>query len=310
MEMRLLEKTELWVGPLRLQGADLGACAQRVASILGLRGEEVMVTDAIEDHLTFDILVPTMDAKQFLSRQQQLLDALAQVEGVHLEPDAGVHSEGILGLISMDPAQAEEMIERSETMARQIQERMRMRAQILPTGSEVARGEIQDTNTPFLVESLAAMGFTARSAPALDDSTEAISRAMARAAEMAYGLVVTTGGVGAEGKDRTVEALLKVAPEASTPYVLKFHRDHKRHQKDGVRLGVGRLGESLIVCLPGPHDEVRLLWPVLARGLREQWPAGELASGLAVALRQKFLARSNHHSNQHAEKVWEDSHGA
>lgn len=310
MEFRLLEKTELWVGPLRLEGADLGLCAQSVAAVLGLKTDEVMVTDALEDHLTFDVLVPTLDSKQFLSRQGELLDALAGVPGVLLDQGTEVHSEGILGLINLDPDRAGEMLERSQAMGQQIQERIRLRACILPTGPEVARGEIQDTNTPFLSQALTELGFSVQAVPALADDTDAICRAMLQAADSAFGLVITTGGVGAEGKDRTIEALLKADAGAATPYVLKFQRGHGRHQKDGVRLGVGRLDQSLIVCLPGPNDEVRLLWPVLAQALEQRWDTAKVASGLAQALRQKFLDKSSAHSQQHAAKLWQDAHGA
>ena len=62
MEYRLLEKTELWVKPVVLSGADLDACARVAAEALGLKGDEVMVTDAMGDNLTFDILIPTIQA--------------------------------------------------------------------------------------------------------------------------------------------------------------------------------------------------------------------------------------------------------
>ena len=47
---------------------------------------------------------------------------------------------------------------------------------------------------------------------------------MRAAVEAGYGVVVTTGGVGAESKDHTIEALLKVDPQAATPYLTYFRR--------------------------------------------------------------------------------------
>lgn len=309
MDYRLLEKTELWVQPLRLSGADLGACARAVAGVLGLSAEEVMVTDAQERRLTFDLLVPTLRAEQFVARQPELLAALAAVPGVEVNEQTQVHSAGVLGLISLDAQTAQEVMARAEGMGRQISERIRRRARIFATGPEVLAGQIRDTNTPFLIQALAAEGYTAAAGRALQDQTQAIARGLRRAAEDAWGLLITTGGVGAEGKDQTLEALSMLDPQAATPYVLQFRKGRGRHAKDGVRLGAGQYGSSLIVCLPGPHDEVRRLWPVLRRGLREGWPKGLLAQRLAEALRAKFLARSGENDQQQAAKLWEEIHG-
>ena len=85
-------------------------------------------------------------------------------------------------------------------------------------------GQIKDTNTPYLIDMLREAGYEASAGPVLEDRRTAIMRAFEEAVEKAYGLIVTTGGVGAEGKDQTVEALLALAPDASAPYVLKFKR--------------------------------------------------------------------------------------
>ena len=304
-----MEKTELWVGPLALEGVDLGACAEAVARVMGLRPDEVMVTDAQEQRLTFDVLVPTMQADQFVARHEYLLQALAAVDGVSLNEETRVHSEGILGLISLDEKTGQEVLERSADMGRQISDRIKKRAMILATGPEVINGEIVDTNTPFLTQALAGQGYQVESGPALPDEAAAIVRGIRQAAENAFGLVITTGGVGAEGKDQTLEALTKLDPTAATPYVLKFRKGYHRHAKDGVRLGVGRLGQSLVICLPGPHDEVGLLWSVVARGLREGWGKEQMAQALAEALRDKFLAKNQKRQNQKTKELWEEIHG-
>ncbi len=310
MEYRLLEKTELWVGPLSLEGADLGACAAAVARAMGLAADEVMVTDALSDRLTFDVLVPTLQAEQFVSRQDELLTALGAVEGVMLSQETSVHSEGVLGLISLEEEEGRQMLERSEAMGAEMARRIKKRALVLATGPEVIAGEIKDTNSPFLAKALAEQGYQVDLAPPLADDQAAIARAISRGAEEAHGLVVTTGGVGAEGKDQTLEALASLDQEAATPYVLRFKKGHGRHAKDGVRLGAGRLGSCLIVCLPGPHDEVELLWPVLKEGLTRDWEASRLAQSLATALREKFLAKRGHAHQGQADELWEEIHGA
>ena len=295
MEYRLLEKTELWITPLGLDGADLEACARAAGQVLGLTPEQIMVTDAQENHLVFDVLTPTVRASQIVARKQELLAALGRVPGVELRPDTEVHSDGILGMISLDPDEGREVLERTQKLRDQLVERLARRAKVFPTGGEVISGHIKDTNTPFLAGELEAMGFSVAISPPLPDQLQRIAGALRAAVEEGYGLIITTGGVGAEGKDQSVEALLALDPGAATPYVLKFTKGQGRHAKDGVRLGVGRLGQCTLVNLPGPHDEVRLTWPVLRQGLQEGWETQRLAAHLADALRQKFIDQQPHH---------------
>ncbi|MBL7211571.1 MAG: competence/damage-inducible protein A [Desulfobacteraceae bacterium] len=289
MEYRLLEKTELWISPVKLTEADLGACALAVARALGLNPDEIMVTDALEDRLTLDILVPTVRAEQIVARKERLLSELTTVHGVEITEQTEVHSEGILGLISLDEEMGRELLERSQALGTQIADRIRKRSMVFSTGKEVLKGQIRDTNTPFLLDSLSAVGFQAVKGPVLDDDAHLIARAFVRAMEGGFGLIVSTGGIGAEGKDQTLEALKQVDPQAKVPYILKFRQGQGRHKKDGIRIGVGHYGQTRIVCLPGPHDEVRLAWPVLREGVQANWDKQNLARQLANALRKKFL---------------------
>ncbi len=309
MEYRLLEKKELWISPVRLNHADLGACARAVGEVLGLGDAEIMVTDALEDRLTLDILVPTVQAVQIVAREKPLLAALAAVPGVEVSLDTRVHSQGILGLISLDEEAGRELLDRSSAMVKEISRRIARRAIVVATGPEVLNCQIKDTNTPFLLEALSAAGYEAVRGPVIEDKQSQILSVFRHAAENGYGLVVTTGGVGAEGKDQTLEALTCLDPSATTPYVLKFHKGQGRHQKDGVRLGVGQYGQTLIVCLPGPHDEVKLLWPVLKQGLLDLWDVVSLANALAGTLREKFLSSAAHSANVMQDKVMEVFNG-
>jgi len=297
MDYRLLEKTEIWISPLELSGADLGECAVAVGKALGLEPDEIMVTDALGDRLTLDVLVPTVKAEQIVARGRAVIEAIATIPGLKVSSETTVHSEGILGLISLDESKAGEVLQRSRAMGMEIAENIRKRVIVMATGPEVQDGQIKDTNTPFLIEALVAAGYRAVRGPVLPDDLASIVRAFRWAGENAYGLVVTTGGIGAESKDLTVEALIKLDPQAATPYILKFKKDHGRHQKDGVRLGVGRWEQTMIVCLPGPHDEVELLWPVLKRELAAMRDKRALAEALAEVLRKKFLSRTWDDSN-------------
>ncbi len=299
MQYRLLEKTELWVKPVRLSGVDLGACAKAAAEALGLGADEIMVTDAMGDTLTLDILVPTLPAERIVGRKQVLLAALGKVRGLGLTSETDIHSDGILGLIGLDEKTGEEVLQKTRAMAASIASHIQKRATICSTGHEVLTRQIRDTNSPFLDEALRGEGYEVVIGPVLEDDTRRIARAFREAAADGFGLLITTGGIGAEGKDKTLEALQSVDPDAKTPYILKFQKGEGRHHRDGVRIGVGCFEPTRIICLPGPHDEVRLVWPTLRQGIKEGWNKESLADGLAHVLRNKFLSKSRGESRFH-----------
>ena len=82
---------------------------------------------------------------------------------------------------------------------------------------------IEDTNSPFLLQVLAQLGYRAESRGSIMRMTPAsLPTKLSDAAERGFGLVITTGGVGAEAKDCSVEALTNVDPQAATPWIVKF----------------------------------------------------------------------------------------
>ncbi len=296
MEYNLLEKTEIWIQPIEMTGVDLNLCARSAAEVLGLNPSDVMVTDVLDDTLTLDVLLPTVTAEKIMGKEEPLLEILGAIPGVRVTSETQVHSQGILGLIALDPEVGGQVLEQSEEMRARIEDRIRRRVLVFSSGSELLSGQIRDTNTPFLIEALASENFEARQGPTLADSLEAIAKEFCDATENGYGVLITTGGVGAEGKDQTLEALSNVDPDACMPYILKFNQGTGRHKKNGVRIGVGQLGDTIIICLPGPHDELQLAWPVLRDGLTNQWSKEALANALAEVLRQKFLFHNPHQS--------------
>jgi molybdenum cofactor synthesis domain-containing protein len=183
-------------------------------------------------------------------------------------------------------------LEKTRAIGAEVADRIRKRALVFSTGKEVLAGQIRDTNAPYLVRALQEEGYDAAKGPTLEDKADTIARAFRLAAEDGYGLLISTGGIGAEGKDQTLEALQGIDTGASLPYILRFRKGQGRHHKGGVRIGVGHLGNALIVSLPGPHDEVCLAWPVLKQGLEAHWDKQTLAENLAEVLRNKFMARS------------------
>ena len=254
-----LEKTEIRIERVGLDGANLTELAKVVADVLGLPHDEVLVIDARDDLLALDVLRRTVDAYQLVGKRDAMLKAIGKLEGVTVTEETDLCAEGMLGWLALDEAKGREALDRSRDMIREIEARVGRRAVVFPTGNEVVAGQIVDTNTPLIRTRLEREGYVVEERPPLSDDRELIEAALRAAVfDEGYGLVVTTGGVGAETKDCTIEALQGVDAEASVPYICRFEKGRGRHAKDGVRIGVGRAGTALLVSLPGPNDEVEL----------------------------------------------------
>ena len=288
----LLRKTELHILGIALENADLNQIAKAVAATLALDAGKVLVTDVQRHRVTVDILTGTVDASRITGSEKALLEDLSRVNGVSLRPDASVRADGMLGWIAADDTvEVREALARSQNLAKDIAGRIEKRAIVFSTGPEVAGGEIRDTNMPAISEALERHGFTVTGGGVLGDDDILIAGVIRNAIEgRGYGLVVTTGGVGAEKKDRTVEALLLLDPDAATPYVCRFEKGTGRHVKEGVRIAVGEFGGALIVALPGPNDEVKLSLDVLCAGLDGVHDIRRIAESMAEALRKHLRA--------------------
>jgi molybdenum cofactor synthesis domain-containing protein len=291
MEINLLEKTELRIDGIDTSGTNLTDMAAAVALVLDLPTDKVMVIDVRPPQVSVDILQRNLQVESFFGRERALLNAIAALPGVTLAPDAAVHSAGILGAIGLSEAEAAEALARSKTIGAAIVSNHRARIRVFPTGFELQEGRIQDTNTPYLLKIFEQAGFLPEAGRPLSDHRDKLAEALAQAAEEC-GLAVTTGGVGAEDKDFSVEAIESLDTSAATPYLVHFEIGVGRHHKDGVRIAVGEHKGCLLVALPGPHDEVRLAAPVLVRGYKQGWSKEELAHQLAETLRAKFRAAS------------------
>jgi molybdopterin biosynthesis enzyme MoaB len=131
-------------------------------------------------------------------------------------------------------------------------------------------------------------GYQADAGEAIEDDVLLIAGKIRRAIQNGYGLVITTGGVGAEDKDKTVEAILTLDPRAVTPYIAKFQKGTGRHDKDGVRIAAASVDSTLIIALPGPNDEVKSGIDILLQAIEKGLGKEELAQLLAEALRGKL----------------------
>lgn len=297
MSMNLLKKTELWVNHIILDDVNLTELADIVAGVLGLRKGEVMVVDVRPQHITFDVLVQEIPQENFLGKEKAILNALQSVQGVTLYEDTYIHSNGILGQIcaNLSDEQEKELLNTVDTMTSEIKNNVLHRAIVFPTGFELQQELIEDTNTPYIKRLLENEGFKVTIGEIMSDDLYDIKEKLEDALNRGFGLLITSGGVGAEDKDKTVEAIHSIDENAATPYIVKFKKGTGRHVKDGVRIGVGTEGLSTMISLPGPHDEVELAMPVLIKGLRENWDKMHLADCLAGVLANKWKTKNHHH---------------
>ncbi|MBL7177196.1 MAG: competence/damage-inducible protein A [Desulfobacteraceae bacterium] len=272
-----------------MKNANLNDIAATVADVLGMDRKEILVTDAQNEVMTIDILKKSVDAYSIIGQKDRLLRRLAELPGIAITEKTSICSEGMLGWIALEEKGARQALERSEKMAEEIQKKLSKRAIVFSTGFEVESGQIEDTNKPTVAQRLEEEGYSVTIGPTLKDDDVLIAGSIKQSVESGgYGLVVTTGGVGAEAKDQTIEALLALDPDAATPYTCRFQIGTGRHSKDGVRIGVGKVSETLIVALPGPNDEVKLGLEELIKGLKSNLSKHMLAENIAGTLREEL----------------------
>lgn len=294
MELNLLEKTELWIENVELDNVNLTELSNRLADVLGLEYSKILVVDVRETHITFDILEKFINAENFFGKKNKIFEELSKVKGFKLTESSDIHSDGILGMINLDEKEVSKVIERMEQMTSDIRTNISKRAIVFPTGFEVKKSYIEDTNTPYIRKKLEEHSYKVTIGDILDDDEDHISNKILDAVLEGYGLIITTGGVGAEDKDRTVEAIQSIDPDASTPYIVKFTKGTGRHLKDGVRIAVGQSGQSLIVALPGPNDEVRIGIEELIKSINSGLTKEETALLISDALSKKLVQKKHH----------------
>ncbi len=297
LKVRLLDKTELRIENIKLDNVNLTVTAEAVAEVLDLNREEVIVTDASNNHILFDILRQTLNAQQFYGKEKPLLEKLSKVPGIELMENTSIHSQGVLGLITLDEKTAQKTIKTTLEMKNTIKQIILKRAIVYTTGNEVKNKLIKDTNTPILLKILEVNGYKATEGKTLEDDEDLIAANIQESADSGYGLIILTGGVGAEEKDRTVEGVLKVVPNTYTPYIMKFEKGSGRHVKDGVKIAVGRKGLTTIIALPGPTEEAKLGLESVVNKITEQ-DIETIAEKIAETLRKR-LEKINHRKPAH-----------
>jgi nicotinamide-nucleotide amidase len=160
-----------------------------------------------------------------------------------------------------------------------------MKAEIIPVGTEILLGNIIDTNSFFLANQLPMLGIDLYFISTVGDNEKRLVDTLRRAWKRAD-LIITTGGLGPTQGDITREAISKLVGEE--PKV-----DEKLWQElqDWLRRYPGKIPQSnikqatiiasaqvipnrmgtalgwwvekddhIIIALPGPPDEMKLMW--------------------------------------------------
>jgi molybdenum cofactor synthesis domain-containing protein len=299
VEYDLLKKNELKFSNIALENANLNDIATTVAGIMQLEPAEVLVTDYLDGVMTLDILRDTIYPHQVLAKKDGMLKALSGLKGVTVTEATLVTSEGMLGWIAANEEEASAAIFKAETMTTTIRERLAKRAIVFSTGAEVIQGQIEDTNSATISGHLQASGYSVKFGGTLSDDQDLIAGKIRRAVADGYTTVITTGGVGAESKDCTVEAVLEVDQQAATPYICTFTKGVGRHVKDGVRIAVAEIDDAVIISLPGPNDEVRVSMPLVMACLGKPTGKQEFAETIAANLRDILREKMQRHSHHH-----------
>ena len=263
----LLSKTELWVEDILLSDVDLTQLAACAGAVLGLGTQDIFVTDVRSHRVVFDVVSPNVSLDAIAGKEVALLAALGAFPGVALGSYASVHSHGVLGVIGAPAEQAADIIANAAQLEANLKAYVARAVVVLSTGGEVARGEIEDTNFAAVKSVLGEQGFLVHHAGVVDDDEALIAARIGHLLEEGYGLIITTGGVGAEDKDQTIEAMQRLAPKLSTAILAEYKVGHGRHVKPHVRVACGRIGETILVALPGPTREVQAALPALVAGL-------------------------------------------
>ena len=176
-----------------------------------------------------------------------------------------------------------------------------MKAEIIPVGTEILLGNIIDTNSSFLANQLPLLGIDLYFISTAGDNRKRLVDTLKRAWKRAD-LIITTGGLGPTQDDITREAISELVSEE-----LKVDEKLWQELQDLLRHYLGEIPQSnirqatvipsaqiipnhmgtapgwwvekdkhIIIALPGPSDEMKMMWQEGILPKLEQRPTGEV----------------------------------
>ncbi len=160
-----------------------------------------------------------------------------------------------------------------------------MKAEIIPVGTEILLGNIIDTNSSFLANQLPLLGIDLYFISTAGDNQKRLVDTLERARRRAD-IIITTGGLGPTQDDITREAIselvgeqLKVDEKLWQELQDLLHRYLGEIPQSNIRQATtipsaqiitNRMGTApgwwvekdkhIIIALPGPSDEMRMMW--------------------------------------------------
>lgn len=162
---------------------------------------------------------------------------------------------------------------------------LKVKAEIIPTGTEILLGNIIDTNSSFLADQLPSLGIDLYFISTVGDNKERLLDTLKRAWKRAD-LIITTGGLGPTQGDITREAIAELVSEELkvdeklwqdlqdlfSRYLGKIPQSNIKQAtiipsaqiiSNSVGTAPGwwvEKGNHIVVALPGPPDEMKLMW--------------------------------------------------
>ena len=137
-------------------------------------------------------------------------------------------------------------------------------AELLMIGRDLLRGRVTESNAQQLAGLLAGRGALVHRITIVDDTEQAISRAMREALERNPHLVITTGGLGPAPDDRTLAAVstalgrpLSMNQQARTLVEAAYRRlcEARLARREGLNLAREKMCKLPIGSFPVPNDK-------------------------------------------------------
>lgn len=159
--------------------------------------------------------------------------------------------------------------------------------EIYSIGTELLNGQIQDTNSFWMSQQIAALGGYVRRIAILDDDVDELRSVLGDACNRGTRLIITTGGLGPTPDDLTVEviaSLLDANLEQDEEMIGRFMENRGIEKREDVSPGLLRMsrcpvgatahpnpagvapcieahrGDTTICAMPGPPREVEALF--------------------------------------------------